>query len=312
MTLMTGGSPRTMGVNYDVAYDRALNPPFNDTGNGLLGTGPCTPGPPSGTSTEYDEGININVPGIMSQMFLNGGAPTGDGGINSIDRTRLERDENCTPVFPWNFVRVNTIYGVIHGAGGYTAWSDKHPSYSSVGGPTGNDKDTNVDDYFGPEINSDSADYTNPETGAFPGLIPGSTLVPPSGCNPLPDQAAVSAADDYTGSFQNIQCYDGIKVNAILNEIDGRNHFLQPILAARGQKQSGAGLCKALCAGGSDAGAAAGNKNNFAAKRKVSRGFFGSRGHASPGNFIFLKLVPPYGIVQQPNPSCPGREEWPH
>src|ERR1700733_11432971 len=27
MSIMTGGTPRTMGVNYDVAYDRALNPP---------------------------------------------------------------------------------------------------------------------------------------------------------------------------------------------------------------------------------------------------------------------------------------------
>ena len=166
MALMTGGSPRTMGVNYDVAYDRALNPPLDTTGNGLLG-GPCTSGAtPSGTSTEYDEGININAGAGTArgnQMFLNGGAPSGDGGINSIDPTRLVRDENCNPVYPWNFVRVNTIFGVIHGAGGYTAWSDKHPSYSSVGGPTGTSTDTNVDDYFAPEINSDSANF---ETGA--------------------------------------------------------------------------------------------------------------------------------------------------
>ena len=218
MALMTGGSPRTMGVNYDVAYDRALNPPQNDTGNGLLGTGPCTPGTPSGTSTEFDEGININnTAGVASQEDLNGGAPSGDGGINSIDPTRLERDSSCNPVYPWNFVRVNTIYGVIHSAGGYTAWSDKHPSYSSVGGPTGTSTDTNVDDYYAPEINSDSANYLNPTTGAFPALIP-------TGCNPLPDQFAATAHDDYTGSFLNIQCYDGLKVNAILNEIDGKNH----------------------------------------------------------------------------------------
>jgi Type I phosphodiesterase / nucleotide pyrophosphatase len=213
MALMTGASPRTMGVNYDVAYDRALNPPQDDTGNGLLG-GPCTSGAtPSGTSTEFDEGININVPGIANQMFLNGGAPTGDGGINSIDPTRLERDENCNPVYPWNFVRVNTIFGVIHGAGGYTAWADKHPSYSSVGGPTGTSTDTNVDDYFAPEINSDSANF---ETGATSSL---------NTCKPsLPDQFAVTAADDYTGSFLNIQCYDSLKVQAILNEIDGKDH----------------------------------------------------------------------------------------
>jgi hypothetical protein len=30
---------------------------------------------------------------------------------------------------------VNTIYGVIHAAGGYTAWSDKYPAYSAVAVP---------------------------------------------------------------------------------------------------------------------------------------------------------------------------------
>ncbi len=86
-----------------------------------------------------------------------------------------------------------------------------------MGGPSDSTTDENVDDYFGPEINSDSANYLDPTHGAFPSLIP-------KGCNPLPDQAAVTAADDYTGSFQNIQCYDGLKVAAILNEIDGMNH----------------------------------------------------------------------------------------
>ncbi len=214
--LVTGGSPRTMGVNYDIAYDRALNPPMNDTGNGLKG-GPCT-SPPSGTSTEYDEGIDLD------QTLLNGGAPSGDGGVNSIDPNRLVRDGNCDPVYPWNFVRVNSVYGIIHGAGGYTAWADKHPSYSSIGGPSAGITDSNVDDYFGPEINSDSANYLAQGTGATRSLIPDKELVPPNGCNPLPDQAAASADDDYTGSFQNIQCYDGIKVNAIINEIGGLNH----------------------------------------------------------------------------------------
>ncbi len=120
--IVSGASPRTAGANYDVAYDRALNPPQNTTGNGLLGTGPvptgCTPGAtPMGTSTEYEEGIDID------QSYLNGGAPSGDGGVNSIEPTRLERDKNCNPVYPWNFIRINSIFGVIHGAGGYTAWS---------------------------------------------------------------------------------------------------------------------------------------------------------------------------------------------
>jgi hypothetical protein len=43
-------------------------------------------------------------------------------------------------------------------------------------------------------------------------------------CNPLPDQTAVSSSNSWTDSFQNIQCYDQLKVNAILNEINGKKH----------------------------------------------------------------------------------------
>jgi hypothetical protein len=212
-TIMTGGTPRSMGVFYDVAFDKALNPPADTTGNGLPG-GPCTAGAtPPGTTTEYDEGIDFN------KELLNGGAPTGDGGVASINPDFLVRDQNCDPVYPWNFYRDNTIYGVIHAAGGYTAWSDKHAAYSSVGGPTGTNLDSNVNDYYGPEINSDSANFAT--------QAPVQLVIPEcmSGGKPhLPDQNAVTAADDYTGSFQNIQCYDGLKVSAIINEIEGKNH----------------------------------------------------------------------------------------
>ena len=68
MALVTGGTPRTVGVFYDVAYDRVLAPPFNDTGNGVF-AGPCHPNQPNGTTTEYEEGVNID------QTQLNGGGP---------------------------------------------------------------------------------------------------------------------------------------------------------------------------------------------------------------------------------------------
>ncbi len=202
MALMTGGSPRSVGAFYDVAYDRSLSPPKVTTGNGLAG-GSCGLNAGSyGTSTEFDEGIDID------QTQLNGGAPSGDGGINSIDPDRLERDpkQGCAPVYPWNFVRTNTIFGVIHGAGGYTAWTDKHPSYSSVSGP-GNG--TNVDDYYSPEINSTVV--------ALPGIVTPLGLA----CSPIPDPTQLGA---WTNSFQNIQCYDTLKVNAVLNQIDGKTH----------------------------------------------------------------------------------------
>src|SRR5262245_6236002 len=60
MAIVTGGSPCTVGAFYDVAYDRSLQPPEIPTGNGLA-AGSCTPGQaPTGTSTEYEEGIDID------------------------------------------------------------------------------------------------------------------------------------------------------------------------------------------------------------------------------------------------------------
>jgi hypothetical protein len=129
--IITGGSPALTGVYYDVAYDGSLDAPAKTTGNGVA-AGPCTSGgTPTGTRTEYEEGIDID------QTKVNGGAKGAsltDGGIASIDPQRLIRDpaNNCYPVWPWQFVRANSIFSVIHQAGGYTAWSDKHPACSSV------------------------------------------------------------------------------------------------------------------------------------------------------------------------------------
>jgi Type I phosphodiesterase / nucleotide pyrophosphatase len=56
MALVTGGSPRTVGAFYDVAYDRSLDPPATTTGNGVAGAPDlCTPGtPPTGTTHRRD------------------------------------------------------------------------------------------------------------------------------------------------------------------------------------------------------------------------------------------------------------------
>lgn len=207
MTIVSGATPRTMGVYYDVANDRSLDGPAVMTGNGN-GPGPCTAGaPPTGFTTEYEEGIDID------QTKLNGGAPGAsltDGGIASLDPTKMDRDPRagCAPVYPWDFVRVNTIFGVIHQAGGYTAWSDKHPAYSSVAGHNGAGV---LNDYYSPEINSNVIG------------LPGVTTASGTSCSPIVDGSADLSA--WTNSFQNIQCYDQLKVNAILHEIDGRNHL---------------------------------------------------------------------------------------
>ena len=207
MGIVTGGTPRTVGAFYDVAYDRVLAPPATTTGNGVAG-GTCTAGVANGTTTEYEEGIDLD------QTKVNGGAPLAsltNGGVSSIDPTKLPRDpfKNCAPVYPWNFVRTNTIFGVIHAAGGYTAWSDKHPAYSSVNGPGGTTP-TNLDDFYSPEINSTVVP------------LPGVTTPLGMSCATVPDPG--SDTSSWTNSFQNVQCYDTLKVNAIISEIDGKWH----------------------------------------------------------------------------------------
>ena len=202
--IVSGGTPKSTGVYYDVAYDRSLDAPAKTTGNGVQ-AGPCTAyTAPTGTTTEYEEGIDLD------QTKLNGGAPGAgltEGSIASIDPTRLPRDPaaGCAPVYPWNFVRTNTIFGVIHEAGGYTAWSDKHPAYSSVAGPGGN----TLNDFYSPEINSSVV--------ALPGVVT------PEGvsCATVQDPSQLGS---WTDSFQNIKCYDSLKVNAILNQIAGKTH----------------------------------------------------------------------------------------
>ncbi len=205
--IVTGGSPALTGVYYDVAYSRNLDGPAVMTGNGN-GPGPCTAGAaPTGFTTEYEEGIDID------QTQLNGGAPGAaltDGGIRSIDPQKLPRDpaKGCAPVWPWQFVRANSIFSVVHAAGGYAAWSDKHPAYSSVASGIG---PSALDDFYGPEINSNVIG------------LPGVTTPLGESCAAVRDPGSDLTA--WTNSFKNIQCYDTLKVNAILNEIDGKDHL---------------------------------------------------------------------------------------
>jgi hypothetical protein len=206
--LASGGTPKTTGLYYDVAYDRSLDAPAKTTGTGLA-AGPCTPyAAPTGTTTDNDQGIDLD------DTKLNGGAPGAgltEGGTASIDPLKLERDPaaGCAPVYPWNFIRTNTLFGVIHAAGGYTAWIDKHPSYSFVGGPGG----TGLDDYYSPEVNS----------VVVP--LPGIKTLEGNPCDPIRDPLGVSA---WNSSFANIQCYDAIKVYALLNQIAGKTHSGAP------------------------------------------------------------------------------------
>ncbi|HMK89482.1 MAG TPA: alkaline phosphatase family protein [Methylocystis sp.] len=192
--IITGATPRTSGIYYDVSYDRKLSPPAVTTPYGIAGGQNLCPSV-VGTQVGFDEEIDFNY------LKLDAG-----GGINP---QYLPRDpaNACQPVYPHNWIRVNTIFEVVKAAGGYTAWSDKHPSYDFANGPSGK----GVDDLWSPEINS------------IPVPLKGI-----AGCNPLPDPGAATSSNAWTDSFANIKCYDQLKVHALLNEIKGRNHAGAP------------------------------------------------------------------------------------
>jgi hypothetical protein len=188
-TLVTGGSPTTAGLWYDVTYNRALSPPALTTSLPITGGANLCPDV-VGTPMAYDESIDVNL------TLLNGG-----GGINPKFLPR-DPNNNCQPVFPHEYLRVNTIFEVVKGNGGTTAWTDKHPSYEWTKGPSGK----GVDDFFGPEINS--IPVALPQ---FPGCSP----------VPFPD---TTFDDGWTTDFRNIQCYDSLHVQAVINQIDGFTH----------------------------------------------------------------------------------------
>jgi len=186
--LVTGGSPTTTGFWYDVTYNRKLSPPTQTTPYGIVGSPGACPST-QGTQVGFDEEVDVDY------TKLNGG-----GGINP---NYLPRDPShgCAPVYPHSYLRVNTIFEVAKQAGLYTAWTDKHPSYEWVNGPSG----LGVDDLFTPEINS----VPVPIHAAI-------------SCNPLPDPANATSSNAWTDSIQNIRCYDQLKVNATLSQIDGK------------------------------------------------------------------------------------------
>jgi predicted AlkP superfamily pyrophosphatase or phosphodiesterase len=157
LSMVTGGSPNSTGVFYDDSYDRKLLPPIASHA-----------GDKPGTEVLYDESIDKDSNKI-----------DGGGGINP---EMLPRDPfTKQPVYPHNYLRVNTIFEVIKAAGKHTAWADKHLSYDLVNGPSGK----GVDDLYTPEI---------------------------------------AANGDATKSIATTEAYDDLKVKAIVNEIDGKDH----------------------------------------------------------------------------------------
>lgn len=163
LALVTGGTPAATGVYYDSSYSRTLSPPGSH----------CST---VGTAVVYNESVDSEGAAY--------GAPT-------VDAARLPLDpQTCKPVYPHDYLQVNTIFEVAKQAHGHTAWIDKHPVYEIVSGPSGK----GVDDLYTPEIGENS------------------------------ERISGSQQDKVTASIDRTERYDDSKVAALLNEIDGHTH----------------------------------------------------------------------------------------
>src|SRR6202012_3438086 len=185
---MTGGDPRTTGVYYDVEYNHALLEAGTTSCHGqATGADVIYDSPDDIDDTRLDAGQGLSgLPGTILQM-----TQTPQDLLNTA--TFPVDPQTCQPIPPSGYLKVNTIFNVAHDAGLLTAWSDKHPVYTSFNGPEGN----GINDSFAREIDS--------------------TALRPDG-NPYP--GGISWTDDNAATMQ----YDSYKVQAVLNWIDGFNH----------------------------------------------------------------------------------------
>ena len=174
---VTGGTPFSAGVFYDDSYDRTFFPP----GSNCAGT--------PGAETTYAENLDKSLADVT------GGGTLGDP-LSQINQANLPMtlvNGKCVVVFPHQFIRVNTIFEVMRKYDRHTAWSDKHPAYEILNGPSG----AGIEDLFTPEINSQ---------------LPGAP-----------------AGQDNTTSFKGVRDYDSIKVKAVINQIQMSSSVGKPV-----------------------------------------------------------------------------------
>lgn len=170
--LVTGGSPKTTGLFYDVSYDRTLYAPSDTACAGV-----------QGWNVVFDETVGIDSVNGGARIHLDGG-----GTFNPQAIPHAKVNGNCMPVFPHDYIQTNTVFEVVKAnlAGSRTAWADKHAwGYDWLNGPSGK----GVDDLARTEINSVDA----------------------------------ATGTEYTDKFAHTEKFDDMHVQAILNQIDGKN-----------------------------------------------------------------------------------------
>ena len=194
LSILTGGSPASADVFYDVSWDRTQWPP---------GPAGCTGA--QGQQTTYDETIDL--------LIVNGAG-------QAIDQNRINpdllpwgiKDGSCQHIYPHDFVKVNTIFDVVKRAGGRTAWADKHAAYDLVTGPTGKA----VDDLYTPEVTNPQT-LTDSSNNTIAGPYDGDYGI-------VVDSGGTHVTPDATVSVNCALDNDRRKFKALVAEINGYNH----------------------------------------------------------------------------------------
>jgi len=131
LALITGGSPISHGLFYDVSYDREIFDPTNTTCSGQPGNMMVFDETTDKYAGTPPVSLNVLDPSTLPNHLVNG---------------------QCVRLFPHEAVRANTIFEVVRASGGRTAWADKHPAYDIANGPSGH----GVNDLFTPEITNNN------------------------------------------------------------------------------------------------------------------------------------------------------------
>ncbi|RHZ59214.1 hypothetical protein CDV55_103702 [Aspergillus turcosus] len=111
----TGASARVSGVYWQVTWAKDLYPPSSNCSG------------PIGSVADWSQVIDYNASSI-----------TGGNAFNlSALPMKLNSWGVCEPLFPHDYLRVNTVFEVGRANGLNTAYFDKHPGYEFVNGPSG-------------------------------------------------------------------------------------------------------------------------------------------------------------------------------
>ena len=106
LAYLTGAGPATTGIYYDVGYSRSLITSGATSGNVL--------------------GSQVKLTEILDKNFdvLDGG---GDSGFGSLSESNMSLDpkRDLAPMYPHEYLNINTIFEVAHAAGLRTVMMDK-------------------------------------------------------------------------------------------------------------------------------------------------------------------------------------------